>query len=62
MTYKYDSEVKNSYMTVQASPEVIKAAMGMNVQQNQKKSTELDIKVKETEVAQVEGKVEEEKK
>ena len=31
MTYKYDSEVKNAYMTVQASPEVIKAAMGMNV-------------------------------
>ena len=31
MTYKYDDEVKNSYMTVQASPEVIKAAMGMNV-------------------------------
>ena len=31
MTYKYDAEVKNSYMTVQASPEVIKAAMGMNV-------------------------------
>jgi hypothetical protein len=30
MTYKYDSEVKNAYMTVQASPEVIKAAMGMN--------------------------------
>ena len=29
MTYKYDSEVKNAYMTVQASPEVIKAAMGM---------------------------------
>jgi len=34
MTYKYDAEVKNAYMTVQASPEVIKAAMGMNVQQN----------------------------
>lgn len=33
MTYKYDSEVKNAYMTVQASPEVIKAAMGMNVNQ-----------------------------
>lgn len=31
MTYKYDSEVKNAYMTVQASPEVIKAAMGMNI-------------------------------
>ena len=31
MTYKYDQEVKNAYMTVQASPEVIKAAMGMNV-------------------------------
>lgn len=31
MTYKYDSEVKNAYMTVQASPEVIKAAMGMTV-------------------------------
>lgn len=30
MTYKYDAEVKNAYMTVQASPEVIKAAMGMN--------------------------------
>lgn len=29
MTYRYDSEVKNAYMTVQASPEVIKAAMGM---------------------------------
>ena len=34
MTYKYDSEVKNAYMTVQASPEVIKAAMGMNVSQD----------------------------
>lgn len=32
MTYKYDEEVKNAYMTVQASPEVIKAAMGMNIQ------------------------------
>lgn len=31
MTYKYDNEVKNAYMTVQASPEVIKAAMGMNI-------------------------------
>ena len=31
MTYKYDAEVKNAYMTVQASPEVIKAAMGMNI-------------------------------
>ena len=31
MTYKYDNEVKNAYMTVQASPEVIQAAMGMNV-------------------------------
>lgn len=31
MTYKYDTEVKNAYMTVQASPEVIKAAMGMNI-------------------------------
>ena len=29
MTYKYDNEVKNAYMTVQASPEVIKAAMGI---------------------------------
>ena len=37
MTYKYDAEVKNAYMTVQASPEVIKAAMGMNVQQHQQK-------------------------
>jgi hypothetical protein len=34
MTYKYDSEVKNAYMTVQASPEVIKAAMGMNIANN----------------------------
>ena len=33
MTYKYDNEVKNSYMTVTASPEVIKAAMGMNIPQ-----------------------------
>ena len=33
MTYKYDAEVKNAYMTVQASPEVIKAAMGMNIPQ-----------------------------
>lgn len=31
MTYKYDKDVKNAFMTVQASPEVIKAAMGMNV-------------------------------
>lgn len=45
MTYKYDAEVKNSYMTVQASPEVIKAAMGMNVQQNQQK-TDLKLEVK----------------
>ena len=29
MTYKYDNEAKNAFMTVQASPEVIKAAMGM---------------------------------
>lgn len=29
MTHKYDNEVKNAYMTVQASPEVIKAAMGI---------------------------------
>lgn len=30
MTYKYDNEVKNGYMTVQAYPEVIKAAMGLH--------------------------------
>lgn len=35
MTYKFDNEVKNGYMTVQASPEVIQAAMGMNMK-NQK--------------------------
>lgn len=29
MTYKYDAEAKSAFMTVQASPEVIKAAMGM---------------------------------
>ena len=28
MTYKYDPEVKSAFMTVQASPEVIKAAVG----------------------------------
>lgn len=33
MTYKYDNEVKNGYMTVQAYPEVIKAAMGLHEKQ-----------------------------
>ena len=52
MTYKYDNEVKNSYMTVTASPEVIKAAMGMNVPQaKQPGSAEKEIvKPKEEEV------------
>lgn len=36
MTYKYDNEVKNAYMTVQASPEVIKAAMGIPPQSQRK--------------------------
>lgn len=40
MTYKYDQEVKNAYMTVQASPEVIKAAMGMNLQSKEKEFEE----------------------
>ena len=31
MTYKFDQESKHAFMTVTASPEVIKAAMGMNV-------------------------------
>lgn len=52
MTYKYDAEVKNAYMTVQASPEVIKAAMGMNVQQNQQKA---EVEAKKT-LDQEEGK------
>ena len=41
MTYKYDSEVKNAYMTVQASPEVIKAAMGMTVTQETEAEKEM---------------------
>ena len=28
MSYKYDDEVKNTYMNVQSKPEIIKAALG----------------------------------
>ena len=31
MTYKYDDEVKNTYMNVQSKPEIIKAALGDSV-------------------------------
>lgn len=54
MTYKYDAEVKNAYMTVQASPEVIKAAMGMNVQQNQQK-VDFELKGKKIDFAKEES-------
>lgn len=49
MTYKFDQEVKNAYMTVQASPEVIKAAMGMNFQaKKEDKKVEVDSSAKQT--------------